>query len=182
MEHDDDRITALAADGPVTMEGLLDHLARRGIRTETVSHPPLHTVAESKALRGRLPGAHAKNLFLRPRMPGPFLLVVLEEDRQVSINALLRQLGAGRGGLASAEELVRELGVAPGSVTPFGMINARPGRVRIAIDRSLLAGVERVHFHPLTNTATTALAPADLLRFLRGLGHEPEELVLDRDD
>ncbi|MFZ6762208.1 MULTISPECIES: YbaK/EbsC family protein [Acetobacterales] len=164
---------------PETPEGLLARLDRLGIPARTVTHPPLHTVAESKALRGALPGLHVKNLFLRPRAPGPYLLLVLEEDRQVSVNALLRALGAGRGSFATAAELWSELGVAPGSVSPLGLVNARPGRVRVAIDTLLLRGDGPLHLHPLTNTATTALAAADLLRFLRALGHAPEELPLD---
>ena len=163
---------------PETPEGLLARLSAMGITARTTTHPPLHTVAESKALRGSLPGAHAKNLFLRPKMPGPFLLVVLEEDRSISVNALLRRLGVGRGQFASEAELFAELGVRPGAVTPFGLVNAAPGRVRVVIDQALVEGVETVHFHPLVNTATIALAPADLLRFLRALGHEPEVLDL----
>ncbi|MDJ0391477.1 prolyl-tRNA synthetase associated domain-containing protein [Roseomonas sp. E05] len=163
---------------PETPEGLLARLAALGIAARTVGHPPLHTVAESKALRGSLPGAHAKNLFLKPKAPGPYLLVVLEEDRQVAVNALLRRLGVPRGQFTSAVELFAELGVRPGAVTPLALINSLPGRVRVVIDRALLDGVETVHFHPLVNTATTALAPADLLRFLRALGHEPETLEL----
>jgi len=163
---------------PETPEGLLARLASMGIVARTVEHPPLYTVAESKALRGSLPGAHAKNLFLKPKAPGPYLLAVLEEDRQIGVNALLRRLGVPRGQFASAPELLAELGVRPGAVTPLALVNALPGRVRVAIDRALLEGVETVHFHPLVNTATTALAPQDLLRFLRALGHEPELLDL----
>ncbi|WP_419900867.1 prolyl-tRNA synthetase associated domain-containing protein [Roseomonas sp. USHLN139] len=163
---------------PATPAQLLARLAALGIASETVEHPPLFTVADSKALRGTLPGGHAKNLFLKPKPPGPYLLVVLEEDRQVSINALLRAAGIPRGRFASAEELWAELGVRPGSVTPFGLVNAVPGRVRVLIDRALLeAG--RVHFHPLVNTATTGLAPAGLWRFLEALGHAPERLDPD---
>ncbi|MFC4169566.1 prolyl-tRNA synthetase associated domain-containing protein [Teichococcus aestuarii] len=179
QSEDPSLLPPLASGAPAeTPEGLLARLAALGIAAETVHHPPLHTVAESKSLRGSLPGAHAKNLFLRPREAGPFILAVLEEDRRLSINALLRQLGAPRGQLAPPEALWAELGVRPGSVTPFGLVNARPGRVRVAIDRALLEGVERVHFHPLVNTATTALAPDGLLRFLRALGHAPEVLDL----
>lgn len=187
MQHEnptppDPRLAPLASGAPAeTPEGLLARLAALGIAAETVRHPPLHSVAESKALRGSLPGAHVKNLFLRPRDPGPCILAVLEEDRRISINALLRRLGVPRGQLAPAGMLWAELGVRPGSVTPLGMVNAVPGRVRVAIDRAVLEGVERVHVHPLVNTATTALAPEGLLRFLRALGHAPELLDLPED-
>ncbi|KAA2211437.1 prolyl-tRNA synthetase associated domain-containing protein [Teichococcus oryzae] len=161
---------------PETPAGLLDRLAALGIAARTTEHPPQHTVAGGEALRASLPGAHSKNLFLKLRRPdpAPYLLLVLEQDRQVSVNALCRLLGAGRGQFAAPEELFAELGVWPGSVTPFGLVNALPGRVRVAIDRALLEGVELVYFHPLANTATTGLAPEDLLRFLRELGHAVE--------
>ncbi len=157
---------------PETPEGLLARLAAAGIAAETRHHPPVFTVAESRALRGALPGGHTKNLFLRPaRGDGPFLLATLEEERQVSVNALARLAGAGKVRMASAAELQAVLGVAPGSVTPLALVNAAPGTVRFVMDRHLAEGCTRIWVHPLTNTASTGLAPADLLRFLAGLGH-----------
>lgn len=165
---------------PETPESLLARLDALGIETSTVTHPPVFTVAESQALRGSLPGGHSKNLFLRPAKsaPGPYLLAVLEEDRQISVNALARAAGAGRVEMAPAEALRAQLGVEPGSVTPFGMVNAAPGQVRMVIDAGLVQGHEWVHFHPLVNSMTTAIRPADLLRFLESLGHRLEVLEL----
>ena len=174
---------------PETPETLLARLAALGIEAPTTAHPPVFTVAESQALRTSLPGGeaggHSKNLFLRPAKPqpaqqaiGPHLLAVLQEDRQVSINALARAAGAGRMAMAPAAELLALLGVQPGSVTPFGMVNAPPGAVRIVFDAGLLRDHEWVHFHPLINSMTTAIRPAGLLRFLESLGHRPELLDL----
>lgn len=160
---------------PETPQGLLARLEALGIEARTTWHPPVFTVAESQALRGQLEGGHAKNLFLKPKA-GPFLLAVLEEERQVSVNALGRAAGVGRVSFGSAEELMAQLGVTPGSVTPFGMVNAAPGAVRVVLDRHLMEGFAFVNCHPLTNEASTTLRPADLLRFLRHLGHEPELL------
>lgn len=160
---------------PLTPEALLARFAAIGITAETHRHAAVFTVEESRALRGDLPGHHVKNLFLRPaKGEGPFLLVTLEEERRVSVNALVRALGAGRMSMATAEELWTHLGVRPGAVTPLGMVNARPGAVRVAIDRALLAPPGPVWVHPLTNEASTGLAAEDLLRFLRSLGHDPE--------
>jgi Ala-tRNA(Pro) deacylase len=157
---------------PESPEGLLARLAAAGIAAETRRHPPVFTVAESRALRGELPGGHTKNLFLRPaKGDGPFLLATLGEERQVSVNALARLAGAGKVTMATAAELEATLGVPPGSVTPFGLINAAPGSVRFALDRHLLEGFARIWVHPLTNAASTGLAPWDLLRFLAGIGH-----------
>lgn len=160
---------------PETPQALLARLDALGIEHRTVSHPPVFTVEESKALRPDLPGGHSKNLFLKPRKAeGPFLLAVLEEDRQVSVNALARALGVPRVSFAPPEDLLAQLGVAPGSVTPFGLVNAAPGAVRAVFDRHLMEAFEWVNFHPLTNAMTTAIRPAGLLAFLRQLGHAPE--------
>jgi Ala-tRNA(Pro) deacylase len=163
-----------------TPAGLLARLAALGIETTTTEHAPVFTVAESQALRGTLHGGHSKNLFLRPAKsgPGPHLLAVLEENRQVSVNALARAAGAGRVEMAPPEALLSLLGVLPGSVTPFGMVNAPPGAVRIVLDAGLLRDHNWVHFHPLVNSMTTAIRPAGLLRFLESLGHRPEVLEL----
>jgi Ala-tRNA(Pro) deacylase len=155
-----------------TPDGLLARLAAAGIAAQTRHHPPVFTVAQSRELRGDLPGGHTKNLFLKPaKGDGPYLLATLEEARQVSVNALARLAGAGKVTMASAEELVATLGVPPGAVTPFGLVNAAPGAVRFVMDRHLAEGFGRIWVHPLTNAASTGLAPADLLRFLAGLGH-----------
>ncbi len=165
---------------PETPESLLARLAALGIETTTTEHAPVFTVAESQALRGSLPGGHSKNLFLRPARsgPGPHLLAVLQEDRKLSVNALARAVGAGRVEMAPADDLRRLLGVEPGSVTPFGMVKAPPGAVRIVIDAGLLRDHEVVHFHPLVNSMTTAIRPDELLRFLEHLGHRPEVVEL----
>ncbi len=158
-----------------TPEGLLARIAALGIEAHTVSHPPVFTVEESRALRPSLPGGHSKNLFLRPaRGDGPRLLAVLEEGRRVKVNALVRALGLPRMDFAPPEDLLAHLGVEPGSVTPFGLVNAAPGAVRPVFDRGLMEGHALVHFHPLVNTLTTAIRPESLLRFLRHLGHAPE--------
>lgn len=165
---------------PESPDGLLARLAAAGIAAETHHHRPVFTVAESRDVSMQLPGGHTKNLFLRPaKGDGPFLLATLEADRQVSINALARLAGAGKVSMASADELVATLGVTPGSVTPFGLVNAAPGMVRFVMDRHLAEGFDRIWVHPLTNAASTGLAPGDLLRFLAGIGHEATVLDLD---
>jgi len=162
-----------------TPAGLLARLAAAGIETRTVHHPPVFTVAESQALRGELPGAHSKNLFLREMKEGRFCLAILEEARRISVNALARAAGWGRVGMADEQALRETLGVAPGSVTPFGLVHARPGEVRVALDAALAQAPGLVWFHPLVNTASTGIQATDLLGFLRGLGHEVAVLQLD---
>ena len=160
---------------PATPEDLLEYLARLGIATHTVEHPPLFTVEDSLRLRAPMPGAHAKNLFVKDKKSRLFLLSVGEETR-VDLKRVHERIGAaGRVSFGSAEQLMECLGVTPGSVTPFGAINDK-GRVAIVLDSALMAH-ERVNFHPLVNTRTTGLASADLIRFLRATGHEP--LIVD---
>ena len=157
---------------PTTPDALLARLAELGIANRTVSHPPVFTVEESKALRGELPGGHVKNLFLRDKKGVPWL-VVAQEDRRIDLKALAARLGAGKVSFASAERLMRHLGVLPGSVTPFGLINDKSVEVRVVIDQGLLAH-DPINVHPLTNDRTTALSPRDLLRFIESCGHRPE--------
>jgi Ala-tRNA(Pro) deacylase len=163
----------------MTPQALLDALSAAGIPARTLHHPPVFTVAEARGLRGELPGTHSKNLFLRAARGEGFFLAVLEEARQVSVNALARAAGWPRVSMASAEELRATLGVEPGSVTPLGLVNAPPGSVRVVLDAALACAPGLVWFHPLVNTASTGLAPSDLLRFLASFGHVPQVLELD---
>ncbi len=172
-------IPALLADGsaPESPAGLLDRLADLAIAATTVEHPPLFTVEQSKALRGQLPGLHIKNLFLRNKK-GAMWLVTCLEDRPVDLKRLGEALGAGRFSFGSAERLMRHLGVRPGAVTPFAVVNDRGGEVRMVLDRAL-TGPSLVNAHPLVNDRTTAVTGEDLVRFLESAGHRPEPLDFD---
>ena len=153
-----------------TPDQLFTRLDALGIAHRTVTHPPVFTVEEAKALRGTLPGAHIKNLFLRNKKEEMWLVVALE-DRQVDLKRLGEVLGAGRLSFGSPERLGRHLGVEPGSVTPLSLINDEAHAVRLALDRAIEGDL--VNVHPLVNTMTTALAAADLLRFFAATGHAP---------
>jgi Ala-tRNA(Pro) deacylase len=132
------------------------------------------TVEEAKALRGDLPGHHIKNLFLRNKKEEMWLVVALE-DRAIDLKRLGEALGAGRLSFGSAERLERHLGVDPGSVTPLALVNDEAHAVRLVLDRGVADGGP-VNAHPLVNTMTTALSPADLLRFFAATGHTPRWL------
>lgn len=158
-------------DAPLTREALLAWLGAMGIETSTVEHPPLHTVEESRALRGTIPGGHCKNLFLKDKA-GAYWLVVTLEDAAVDLKRLPAVIGSGRLSFARAERLMEVLGVEPGSVTPFAAANDTTGRVTIVLDEAMMRH-ERLNYHPLTNIATTTIARDDLVRFLQATGHEP---------
>jgi Ala-tRNA(Pro) deacylase len=155
-----------------TPEELLAFLDNLAVPNQTVEHPPLFRVEDSKAFRGDIAGGHAKNLFVKDKKSRLFLLV-LEEEAQIDLKRVHEKIGGqGRVSFGSAELLEEVWGVKPGAVTPFGAINDRDGRVTIVLDARLMAH-ERVNFHPLVNTRTTGLASADLVKFLRATGHEP---------
>ena len=150
---------------PATPSDLFAFLDRLGIAHATVTHPALFTVEQSQQLRGTIPGGHTKNLFLKDKKDALYL-VVAREDAAIDLGRLHGRIGAsGRLSFGKPELLVETLGVTPGSVTPFGLINDRPPRVRVILDAGLIAH-EKVNFHPLVNTATVQIAPNDLLRFM----------------
>jgi len=153
---------------------LFARLDQLGISHRTVEHPPVFTVDEAKAVRGNLPGHHIKNLFLRNKKQEMWLVVALE-DRAVDLKRLGDVLEAGRLSFGSAERLKRHLGVDPGSVTPLALANDESHAARLVLDRGVAEGGP-VNAHPLVNTMTTALSPADLLRFFEATGHMPHWL------
>ena len=155
-----------------TQAELFDFLAGLGVEVSTVSHPPLFTVADSQALRGEIPGGHTKNLFLKDKKDSFFLLTVGEEA-QVDLKQIHHLIGAaGRVSFGKPEALLELLGVTPGAVTAFALINDPQGAVKFIIDSNLMEH-ETINAHPLTNDATTSIAAGDLLRFARATGHEP---------
>ncbi len=162
---------------PATRADLLARLESLGLATETVDHPPVFTVEEAKAHRGDLSGAHIKNLFLKDKKGGLWLVVCME-DRRVDMNALSKRLGAPRFSFGKPDLLMEVLGVEPGSVTPFAVINDGDARVTLVLDEELLRH-DPVNCHPLVNTATTRIGPDALLRFCRDTGHEPVISVID---
>ena len=168
----------LLADGSVPLGS--DELLRRfdalGIAHRTARHAPVYTVAESRELRADFPGGHSKNLFLRNKK-GRMWLVTCQEDREINLKELAERLGAGRFSFASAERLMRYLGVVPGAVTPFAVVNDRGGAVHMVVDAGLLAH-DPLNFHPLDNAMTTAVSAGDLLRFLEHAAHTPQIIDL----
>ncbi len=155
----------------MTPPELLAYLDALDIETHTVDHDAVFTVDEAKRLRGSVPGGHTKALFLLSR-DGRLWIVVTLADRRPNLRRLADALGGGRLSFGSPERLTRHLGVVPGAVTPFAVVNDPDQQVHVVIDRQLLA-LEQLNFHPLTNTKTTAVAPDGLLRFLQSVEHPP---------
>src|ERR1700733_8763788 len=153
-------------------EDLFAYFAALLIEVETVEHLPLHTVEDSKALRGDIRGGHTKNLFVKDKK-GRLFLLVLGETTVVDLKRVHEKIGAqGRVSFGSADLLEEVWGVRPGAVTPFGAINDLEGRVTVVLDAAMMR-CERLNFHPLVNTRTTGLAAADLVKFLEATGRQP---------
>ncbi len=176
MSESEARVPPRLSDGgvPATPNALLQRLTDLGIEQRTIEHDRVYTVEEARTLRGDLPGAHVKNLFLRNRS-GAMWLVTCEADRRVNLKVLATAVGAGRLSFGSEARLMGYLGVTAGSVTTFGVINDHAGDVRVVLDSALL-DESVINLHPLDNGMTTALAPADLVHFLEQEEHEPQLL------
>ena len=153
---------------PADLFAFLDGL---GIAHDTVTHPALFTVEQSRLLRGSIAGGHSKNLFLKDKR-GTLFLVVALDDAAIDLKRLHERLGAGRFSFGSAALLRATLGVEPGAVTPFAVINDTECQVAVVLDAAMMRH-ERLNFHPLENTMTTSIARDDLVKFIRATGHEP---------
>jgi Ala-tRNA(Pro) deacylase len=135
------------------------------------THPPLHTVDESRALRGNLPGAHVKNMFLKDKKERLWLVTCLE-DRQIRIRDLEKEIGAQKCSFGRPDLLWEALGLLPGAVSPFGLINDPGHRVTPVLDRQMLER-DPINAHPLHNEATTGISATDFRRFFEITGHAP---------
>jgi Ala-tRNA(Pro) deacylase len=156
---------------PATPADLFAYLDRLGIAHTTVTHAPLFTVEQSRALRGQIAGGHTKNLFLADKKGALFLVSALE-DAAIDLKSLHGRLGASRFSFGSPDLMRATLGIEPGAVTPFAAINDTAGRVAVVLDAAMMRH-ERINFHPLDNAMTTAIARDDLVRFLTATGHPP---------
>jgi Ala-tRNA(Pro) deacylase len=155
---------------PASPDELFAYLDGLGIAHRTVTHAPVFTVEEARAVQGRVPGVHSKNLFLRDKK-GSFYLVVAAEDAAIELKSLHRLLGAsGRFSFGSAEQMRQHLGVEPGSVTPFAVLNDTSSQVTVVLDAAMMAN-DVLNFHPLTNTGTTTISRDGLIQFLDSTGH-----------
>ena len=169
-----------SAAGMARPQDVLDRLAALGIEVATHHHPPLFTVEQSKEMRGDLPGGHCKNLFLRDRKSRMWL-VVCREDLRVDLKALGTRIGADRLSFGSADRLMRVLGVIPGAVSPFALINDTESRVSVILDRAMLE-FSPLNYHPISNEMTTAISPEGLVSFIRFCGHDPRVVDLEFGD
>ncbi len=159
-----------------TRQNLFDRLNELGIETRTIEHPAVFTVEESSVLERELPGGHTKNLFLKCKK-GKLFLVVALNNAVIPLKSAHKIIDSGRLSFGKPALLLEMLGVTPGSVTPFSLINDSDAQVNVILDAPMMAH-ERLNFHPLANTATTNIAAEDLLKFIHSCGHRPHVLQI----
>jgi len=160
---------------PISRSDLFAVLDNLNIPHKTVLHRPIFTVEEGADIKASLPGGHSKNLFLKDKKGQLFLLSALDRT-QIRLNQLHKALGCARLSFGKAELMEEVLGVTPGSVTAFALLNDIKQQVTFVLDAALL-DQNPVNFHPLKNNATTAITSEGLLHFAKANGHEP--IIID---
>ena len=158
-----------------TRSDLIAFFDAHAIAHDTTDHPAVFRVGEGEGIKDDIPGAHTKNLFLKDAK-GRLWLISAQDDTAIDLKRLHTVIGSARLSFGSAELMEQTLGVTPGSVTAFGLINDVERRLTFVLDRRL-AQAERVNFHPLTNTATTGVSREGFASFLAALGVTP--IVVD---
>ena len=153
------------------------YLEQASIAYESYEHPEAPTIEVAKQHWRNDGSKHCKNLFFRNHKGNRHYLVVFDCDRDLAIRDLEQQLKQGKLSFASEERMERRLGLRPGSVSPFGLINDTENHTHLFLDKNLL-DVSSLSFHPNDNTATVVISQADFRKFLDGCGNSYEFLDL----
>jgi Ala-tRNA(Pro) deacylase len=156
---------------PASRADLFARLQSLDITTTTIDHEPVFTVEEAKRVHGQMPGGHCKNLFCKDEK-GILWLIVALEDSRIDLKAAPDKIGSRRLSFGKPDLLMEVLGVEPGSVTPFALINDTGTRVNVILDAGMMEQ-SLLNFHPLQNNATTSIRATDLLKFIQSCGHLP---------
>ena len=140
-------------------------------------HPPVNTVEEASKYWKDIESAHCKNLFFRNHKGNRHYLVIFEYSRVLNIRDLEQKLGQGKISFASPKRMMKYLGLEPGSVSPFGLINDKDNHVHVFLDENLKT-YDRISFHPNLNTASIVISYRDFERFLHFTGNSFEYIRL----
>ena len=155
-------------------DDLIKILNDNGFEYFVEEHAPLFTVEDSKSLRGQIEGAHSKNLFLKDAKAN-FFLISIEESASIDLKKTMQQIQSKKLSFAKLEYLQDILGIEPGSVSPFALLNDTKKQVKFYLDRSFLDS-ETVNFHPLINTATVNISPQNLIELIEKY-HNPVNYI-----
>ena len=161
---------------PASRQDLFALFEKLGINSTTHDHLPVFTVEEAKKVHGDISGGHCKNLFCKDEK-GVLWLIVALGDSRINLKTAPDKIGSRRLSFGKPELLMEVLGLEPGSVTPFGLINDTATRVNVILDEAMMKH-EVLNYHPLRNDATTSIAAGDLVKFIRGTGHEPRVIAV----
>jgi Ala-tRNA(Pro) deacylase len=161
---------------PKSRDELFDFLGKLGIAVTTRDHAPVFTVEEAQKVHGDIPGGHCKNLFCKDEK-GVLWLIVALEDAVINLKAAPAKIGSKRLTFGKPDLLMEILGVEPGSVTPFGLINDTEAKVNVILDEAMMRH-SVLNYHPLRNDATTSIASDDLLTFIKACGHAPRVVAV----
>jgi Ala-tRNA(Pro) deacylase len=156
---------------PASRDALFERFKTLGIETRTLEHEPVFTVEQAKLVHDDMPGGHCKNLFCKDEK-GVLWLIVALEDAVINLKAAPAKIGSKRLTFGKPELLMEVLGVEPGSVTPFGLINDIEKRTNVILDEAMMRQT-LLNYHPLKNDATTSITPDDLIAFITSCGHTP---------
>lgn len=152
---------------------VVDTLKGLGIEFDIHFHPPIPTIEEAIKYWKQFDSTHCKNLFFRNHKGDQHYLVIFECMHQMDIHDLEQRLHQGKLTFASEQRMEKYLGLMPGSVSPFGIINDTSHHVKLFIDKNL-EKAERLSFHPNDNTATIVIRRTDFIRFLDAMGNAYE--------
>jgi Ala-tRNA(Pro) deacylase len=161
---------------PASRADLFARLESLGIHTTTVDHAPVFTVEEAKQVHGQIPGGHCKNLFCKDEK-GVLWLIVALEDSVIDLKSAPAKIGSKRLSFGKPDLLMEVLGVTPGSVTPFALINDSAVKVNVILDQAMMSE-PLLNYHPLENAATTTISNTDLVRFIEACGHHPRTVAV----
>lgn len=159
-----------------TQDELLAVLSDIGIPYENHEHPPVFTVEEADRHHDGIKGVHSKNLFFKDKKKNLFLVVTLS-DKPIKIKEVAKKIGAKSPSFGKPDLLEEVLGVTPGAVTPFAVINIQGHEVKIVLDQDMM-NHDLLNFHPLVNTATTTISSQDLLKFMTHCKQSPDIIAL----
>ena len=155
---------------------LFDRFKQLDIEVQTKAHQAAFTVEDARKLRGQIPGGHCKNLFLKDKKGAIWLIVCLEETA-INLKTAPKTIGSARLSFGNPDLMMGILGITPGSVTPFALINDKQNITNVILEKSMMDH-ELLNFHPLRNDQTTTIASSDLLKFISSCGHSPQVFSL----
>ncbi len=159
-----------------TQEELLEILDQINISYKNQEHPAVYTVEEADQHHAGIEGVHSKNLFFKDKKKNLFLVVTLS-DKSIKIKEVAKKIGAKSPSFGKPDLLAEVLGVIPGAVTPFAVVNDEASRVKVVLDKEMMEN-DLLNFHPLVNTATTTIAAGDLVKFMVHCNQEFEIIRL----